>query len=163
MVSVGELLALGGLASDADDGEQRLDRAIRSGEAAERFGEMVAAQGGPIDFTERWRDRLPAARHMVDLYPLEAGFVTAIDTVALGEAVVALGGGRVSDTDRINPAVGLAEIARIGARVDHERPLLQVHAAATDTVEAVSDALRAAFTLSDARPEPPSLVYGRIG
>ena len=158
----GELLALAGLAGDADDGEVRLEQAIASGAAAERFGEMVAAQGGPIDFTERWRDRLPAAHHMIDIYPLEAGFVSSIDTIALGEAVVALGGGRRAGGDRINPAVGLAEIARIGARVDHERPLLQVHAADVAAVKAVGDTLRAAFVLSDARPEPPPLVYGHV-
>ena len=159
----GELLALGGLASDADEGEERLSRTIASGEAADRFGEMIAAQGGPIDFCERWRDRLPAARQMTDLYPLEAGYVSAIDTAALGRAVVTLGGGRKVQRDRINPAVGLAEIARIGARVDHERPLLQIHAKDSADVAEVSDMLREAFSLSDARPEPPPLVYGRIG
>lgn len=158
----GELLALGGLADDAEQGEEKVEEAIASGEAAERFGEMIAAQGGPIDFTERWRDRLPAVRHMVDLYPLEAGFVSAIDTAALGQAVVALGGGRRVESDRINPAVGLCEIIRIGARADHERPLLQIHAADASAAEAVSPALRAAFTLSDQRPEIPPLVYGRI-
>ncbi|MEM9320187.1 MAG: thymidine phosphorylase [Pseudomonadota bacterium] len=158
----GEILALGGLAADADDGAGRIERAIARGDAAERMGEMIAAQGGPVDFTDRWRDRLPAARAMVDLFPDEAGFLAAVDTAALGEAVVSLGGGRLVADDRIDPAVGLTEIARIGARVDNERPICQIHARNAEAVEEIADTLRAAFIISDTRPAAPPLIHGRI-
>ena len=74
--------------------EGRIQRAFASGQAAETFGEMVAELGGPADFVDRWRDRLPAAKVMVDIHPGETGYVAAIDARALGEAVVRLGGGR---------------------------------------------------------------------
>jgi thymidine phosphorylase len=69
----GEVLALGGLAADAADGEGRMQRAFESGQAAETFGEMVAELGGPSDFVDRWRDRLPAAKIMVDIHADETG------------------------------------------------------------------------------------------
>ena len=47
----GEVLALGGLAADAQDGVGRIEQALESGSAAEWFGRMVAAQGGPADST----------------------------------------------------------------------------------------------------------------
>lgn len=158
----GELLALGGLAADPEDGETRIRKAINTGAAADQFGEMIAAQGGPVDFTDRWRDRLPAARAMIDLHPQDPGFITAVDTKALGEAVVAMGGGRRKQDDRIDPTVGLSEIARIGVFADHERPLLQIHAPDPDAAEAVAPRLRAAFTLSDKRPSLPPLIQGRV-
>jgi thymidine phosphorylase len=95
-----------------------MQRAFESGQAAEVFGEMVAELGGPSDFVDRWRDRLPAAKIMVDIHADEAGYVTAIDTRALGEAVVQLGGGRLKQDDRLDLAVGLSDIARIGQEVD---------------------------------------------
>ena len=159
----GEVLALGGLAADAADGEGRIAAALGSGEAAEVFGEMVAALGGPHDFIERWRDRLPAARVMVDVHPGDAGFVGRIDTRALGEAVVRLGGGRLKQDDRIDLAVGLSDIARIGDRVDPARPLARIHAASEEAARAVAGRIRAAVALADAAPEVPSLIHERIG
>lgn len=159
----GEVLALGGLAADAADGEGRIARAITSGQAASLFGEMVAALGGPTDFVERWRDRLPAAPTVLDILPLDAGFVTAIDTRALGEAVVHLGGGRLRGDDRINPAVGLSDIARIGEEVNAQTPLLRIHAADESEGRAVAASLRAAFTLAEDPVAEPPLIHERIG
>lgn len=160
----GEVLALGGLAADAADGEARIADVLADGRAAEIFGEMVAALDGPYDFVERWRDRLPAARVMVDVHSNEAGYVTAIDTRALGEVVVHLGGGRLRQGDRIDPAVGLSEIVRIGQRVDASRPLVRLHCADEATEQAVAPRLRAAFTVSDRAPEHlPELIVERIG
>ncbi len=110
----GEALALAGLAADPKDGEGRIIQALENGQAAEAFGRMVAAQGGPADFVERWPDRLPAAPVVMEVPALEDGFVAAIDGQALGEAVVRLGGGRLRDGDRVNPAVGLSDLAGIG-------------------------------------------------
>jgi thymidine phosphorylase len=159
----GEVLALGGLAADAADGEERIRRAIESGQAAEVFGEMVAELGGPVDFVERWRDRLPAAKVMVDVYPGEAGCVAAIDARALGEAVVQLGGGRLRGDDRVDPAVGLSDLARIGQRVDPKTPLMRIHAATEEAARAVAANLRGAYTLSSTDVEPPPVIHERIG
>jgi thymidine phosphorylase len=151
------------LAADAADGESRIAEALTSGEAADTFGEMVAALGGPHDFADRWRDRLPAARVMVDVIPNEGGFIGRIDTRALGEAVVHLGGGRLKQGDRVDPAVGLSDIARIGERVDPQRPLARIHAASEEAARAVAGDIRAAFGLTDTAPETPPLIHERIG
>lgn len=158
----GEVLALGGLAADAADGEGRIRAVLTSGEAAAVFAEMVAELGGPGDFVERWPDRLPAAPVMMDVHPGQAGFVTAIDTRALGEIVVQLGGGRMRAEDRIDPAVGLSDIARLGARVDDATPLARIHTAEEDQGRAVASRLRRAFTLSDKALETPPLIHERI-
>ena len=158
----GEVLALGGLAADAADGEGRIARALTSGEAAEVFGEMVAALGGPQDFIDRWRDRLPAARVMVDVFPADNGLVGQIDTRALGEAVVRLGGGRLRQDDKLDLAVGLSDIARLGDRVDGERPLARIHAASDAAARAVAADIRRAFVLTDTTPVLPPLIHERI-
>ena len=56
-----ELLALSGLARDADAGAAALRRALETGAAAERFERMVAALGGPKDFISRADKALPQA------------------------------------------------------------------------------------------------------
>ncbi len=55
------LLVLAGVESSEDAARQRADRAVTSGKAAEVFGRMVAALGGPADFLERTDHHLPSA------------------------------------------------------------------------------------------------------
>jgi thymidine phosphorylase len=158
----GEVLALGGLADDAADGEARIDAAIASGAAAGAFGEMVAELGGPVDFVDRWPDRLPAARVMMDIHSGEAGVIGGVDTQALGEVVVELGGGRKAEGDRIDLAVGLSDIARIGAAVDGTVPLARIHCASEEAGRAVAAKLRRAFKITDGAVEAPALIHERV-
>ncbi|MHC0054548.1 thymidine phosphorylase [Actibacterium sp. D379-3] len=158
----GELLALGGLAADAADGAGRIARALESGDAAERFGEMVAELGGPVDFVERWPDRLPAAPVLREVTVGEAGVVREIDGHALGLAVVELGGGRKRGGDKINPSVGLSELAPLGERLSPDMPLAMVHAATEAEADAAAAAVRAAYTLGDKAPVIPPLVHRRL-
>ncbi|MDZ4096021.1 MAG: thymidine phosphorylase [Paracoccaceae bacterium] len=158
----GEALALGGLAADAEDGASRIEQALESGAAAEYFGRMVAAQGGPADFIDRWPDRLPAAPVQREVPSPRAGFVTEIDGFALGQAVVHLGGGRLRDGDRVNPSVGLSDLAGIGEDLSRDLPLCMVHAATEAEAEAAVRAVQAAYTLGDVAVAEPSLVHKRI-
>jgi thymidine phosphorylase len=158
----GEALALGGIAADREDGAGRIAQALEGGQAAEIFGRMVAAQGGPADFVERWPDRLPAAPVQREVSCPRAGFVVAIDAEALGQAVVRLGGGRLREGDRINPSVGLSDLAGIGEDVSRDLPLALVHAATEAEAEAAAAAVQAAYTIAEAAPAEPPLILDRI-
>ncbi len=127
--------------------------ALASGHAAERFARMVAAQGGPADLLERPARHLPPAPV---IRPIPArGRVAAIDTEALGHAVVALGGGRLHAGDRIDPRVGLADLLRIGEEAGPDRPLGFVHAASDAAAQAAVATVQAAYLLGDgAAPGP---------
>jgi thymidine phosphorylase len=158
----GEVLALAGLATDAAEGEGLVTEALESGAAAECFGRMVAAQGGPADFVDRWPDRLPSAPVMRPVPAPEAGFLAAVDGFRLGEAVVHLGGGRLRDGDRVNPAVGLAGLPEIGTEIFRGLPLAVVHAQSETAAEAAAAAVLAACRITPGRPELPPLVLKRI-
>jgi thymidine phosphorylase len=158
----GEALALGGLAADAKDGEGRIAQALESGQAAEYFARMVAAQGGPSDFVERWPDRLPSAPVIAEVVCDSDGFVVNIDTRALGEAVVHLGGGRLRDGDRINPSVGLSDMAGLGEAVSRGLPLCLIHAATQAEAEAAAETVRGAYRIGTSAPDEPDLILKRI-
>ncbi len=158
----GEALVLAGLASDALEGEDQITEALESGRAAEMFGRMVAAQGGPVDFVERFPDRLPAAPVVREVRAPAGGYVAAIDGEALGHAVVHLGGGRLSGGDRINPAVGLSDLAPLGEPLAEGEPFALVHAATEAAAEAAVDAVRAAYRIAAVAPDEPDLVLERI-
>ena len=121
------VVATGGAASEAEALE-KCRAALESGRAAEKFGQMVAALGGPADFMTRMDAYLPAAPIMRDVFLPQAGMVSGIDTRGVGMAVVALGGGRTDPAARIDHAVGFDRLAGLGARLDAQTPVARLHA-----------------------------------
>ena len=81
---------------------------------------------------------------------------------AVGLAVVELGGGRSRAADEIDPAVGLTELAPIGAEVGPAAPLARVHARSADKAEAAIRRLRAAYRLDEAPISSGDPVIERI-
>ncbi len=148
-----ELLAQCGLASGVAEGATRMRDAFHTGSAAEVFGRMVAALGGPADFMDRSDSYLPRAPIVHEVTANTVGFVTGIDTRGLGFAVVELGGGRRRASDAIDYAVGLEHTTGLGLMVEPDTPLALVHAATTEAAHAAEARIRAAYTFSD-RPEP---------
>jgi len=157
-----ELLALGGLAKDVEAGRAMVGMALTSGTAAERFAQMVAALGGPSDLMGRPEKYLPAAPVVRAVAPDDAGVVSAIDTRAVGVAVVALGGGRTRADQAVDHAVGLTGIAALGAEVGPDRPLAVVHARDDGAAAAAAAAVRAAMHVGDP-PEIGPVVAQRLG
>jgi thymidine phosphorylase len=94
--------------------------------------------------------------------PERAGVVAGMDCRAVGLVVTGLGGNRAKETDVIDPAVGLAAIAPVGAEVGPERPLAVVHARDEAAADAAERALRAAVSVGDAAPDERPAVAGRI-
>ena len=152
-----ELLRLGGVEPDEDAARAAAGRALESGAAAERFAAMVRELGGPSDLLEAPDRHLAQAPVTVAAEPAEPGTVARVDVRAVGLAVVALGGGRTRETDPVDHAVGLTEVAAPGEEVaPGGRPLALVHAADEESGARAADALRAAYTLGDppAAPRP---------
>jgi thymidine phosphorylase len=149
-----ELLVLGGLQSDQLAARGAAERALSSGAAAEAFAAMVTALGGPPNLLEAPVQLLPKAPVIAAVEPAEAGFVSAIDVRAVGVAIVALGGGRSRETDPVDHAVGLTEVAALGESVgpagSDSRPLAILHARDQASFERGAAALRDAFTVGDA-------------
>ena len=93
----------------------------------------------------------------------QAGVVGAIDARALGLAVVALGGGRQRPDDRVDHAVGLAEVKGIGEPVGPDAPFAIVHARDEASAAAAIERLKAAVTVAAGAPAaPPELIVGTI-
>ncbi|PTV96358.1 thymidine phosphorylase [Rhodobacter aestuarii] len=159
----GEVLTLAGKAADLDEGAAQIDAAIESGRAAECFGRMVAALGGPFDFVERFPDRLPAASVIVPVPAPRRGYVAKVNGRALGEVVVRLGGGRLVGGDRINPSVGLSGLAMLGEGLGPGEVLCLVHAPNDAKAEAAVKAVQSAYAISEEAPEEPPLIHARFG
>lgn len=158
-----EMLESAGVAETNVRAMEMARRALDSGKAAETFGRMVALLGGPKNFVEKMDDHLARAPVVKAVPAPEKGFVSAIETRAIGVSVVALGGGRVRTEDRIDPAVGFSELAPVGCQVSKGDPLAIVHARTeADAERAVSEVL-VAYTIAPRRPATRHPVLRRVG
>ncbi|MBB6252408.1 thymidine phosphorylase [Nitrospirillum iridis] len=160
-----ELVLLGKLAPDLDAARAKVERALADGSAADRFQRMVTALGGPADFLERSEKYLVAAPVVRDIHAESAGVVSAVDTRAVGIAVVALGGGRTRPQDGVDHRVGFTDIVGLGDRVESGgRPLARVHAATAADADAAVTALRRAITLGhDGAKRGPTVADRIVG
>lgn len=154
-----ELLFSAGQSESEDAAREALSNAIASGKAAEQFGKMVAAMGGPIGFVDTPERYLPEAPVIREVTAKNAGYVSAIDGEALGLAVVALGGGRQVESDLVNPAVGLSEVVALGTKVAKGQPLARIHSAREGQADKAAQAIRAALTLSDKPMQKQKLIH----
>ncbi|MBE1285008.1 MAG: thymidine phosphorylase [Rhodobacteraceae bacterium] len=158
----GQVLLDGGLADSLEAGEKQIRAVLSDGRAAERFGKMIYAVGGPLGFVQDWRRFLPEASVIREVTARDTGHVTAIDGESLGLAVVHLGGGRLVESDVVDPAVGLSDVVRLGEKVQKGQPLAVIHAAREDAAQVTEQAVRAAITLGDVPAAPLPLVHERI-
>jgi len=156
-----ELLVSAGIA-DADTSRAKMTDALQSGKAAEVFGKMVSALGGPNDFMETFDTHLDHAPIVREVLPKTTGFVSGVNAKGLGLAVVELGGGRRNSSDEIDYAVGLDWTLGIGLATDPETPLCRIHARTEDQADRAESRIRDAYTITDTPPIEDDLIKERI-
>ena len=135
---------------------------VSSGIAAERLGKMLDGLGANPNVIEDPMGSMKAAPVQLRAAPNKAGWVSEIMVRELGLAVVGLGGGRKRPGDRIDHAVGLAELAALGDKVgpgDSDRPLAIVHAKNDNDAMVAAKRIRDAYMVADEKkPFGPSVL-----
>lgn len=151
-----EMLALAGV----EEGETRVDDAITSGRALERFAQMVDAQEGEPRIVED-RSLLPSAPERTELRADQDGTVVECDAREIGVAAMRLGAGRTRQEDDIDPGVGIEVVAKVGDTVQEGDMLAVLHHRPGDISDALAHAEQA-WTVSDTAMEAPTLIHQRI-
>ncbi len=153
------MLTCSGAYREIDAARARAQEALKVGAAWKRFLALVKAQGGnPQVFAEE--SGLPRAPHRIPIVASATGFIVEVDTFALGELVVALGGGRRRREQEIDPAVGLQIQSRIGQAVKKGDVLGEVHCATKD--DEFAQRAAACFHIDTREVMPPPLILDRV-
>jgi pyrimidine-nucleoside phosphorylase len=155
------LLLVGGLAPDLSSAGERVDDAIQSGAAFERFRSLVAHQGGDVSVVDDC-DRLPRAQAVETLAAPKAGYVAAIHAAAIGRASMLLGAGRARVDAPIDYGAGVMLRVKPGDRVDVGFPIADAHVGRGAQLESASALLREAFVISDDPPASSPLVLAVV-
>ena len=150
-----ELINLNNPSQSLKDSRCLLKGSISSGRAMEYFSRMVFEMGGPKSFESDWAKYLPKSPVVKEIRANKAGYIDRIDTEALGQVVLNLGGGRKLESDKVDPSVGLSDLIKIGTKVDLKTPIAILHASNEQDVIRVEAIVRGAFSISyNFKPEP---------
>ncbi len=158
-----ELLLTSGLCDDLKIGHARLQHSLDTGAALERFARMVAALGGPKDFTQRAAHYLQAAAVVRPVLAETSGVVSHIHSRAIGLGVIALGGGRRFTTDKVDHSVGFTGLLSLGAPIEKGEPIGFVHAQSDDSAAQGMKDLLACYDISETGTANTKPVLERIG
>ncbi len=151
------MLILGRVAKGEADARAQLQRSISSGTALAKFREIVVAQGGDPDVVDH-PERLPRARQQIPLLSTKSGYVHRVDALGVALAGLQLGAGRVKAEDKIDPAVGVSGLVKIGEEVEAGAPLAVIHGNSDPSVAAARTLLEKAIVIREERPATPTLI-----
>jgi pyrimidine-nucleoside phosphorylase len=159
----GHMLVLGGLAKDEADARQKMEAAIADGSALQKFREMCDAQGGDARVVDDY-SILPTAKTIREITaPAGAtGYVSEVDALKCGHAIMALGGGRAAVTDNVDHAVGIADLIKIGEPVRAGTRLCTLHINDADKGARAEALIREAITFTPTAPTEEALIQELI-
>lgn len=151
-----EMVLLGGLAPDRDAARAKCEAAITSGKAAEIFARMTAALGGPSNFVEQYDAHL--AKAPVTRAVHADGVLISVNTRAIGNALIELGGGRRKVGETLDLSVGFSDFASVGATLGKDRPLAVIHAASDGDADIAADNLLKACQTGNSAPDMRAVI-----
>ncbi|MBO6108865.1 MAG: pyrimidine-nucleoside phosphorylase [Eubacterium sp.] len=152
-----------------DEGKALAEEKIKDGSAFSKFKELVKAQGGDISFIED-PSKFKTAPVSSELTADKAGYISLIDTYALGIASGRLGAGREKKDDIIDMSAGIILHKKIGDHVVPGESIATLYGGSPgrpdkplqvieDNLQHVLHDIKSAFTIADERPDKNPLIH----
>jgi thymidine phosphorylase len=157
-----EMLVLGNLVPNAGEARVVLERALADGRALEKFRQIVEAQGGDPRVVDAPEKILPQAPMRESVMSNRSGYVVRIEPRTIGRGIIALGGGRNTMEDAVDPSVGFRIVVNVGDRVMRGQPLATVLARDVAGIEAGKACIREAVQIGEDERAGPPLISHRV-
>ena len=145
--------------SEAEAG-RRVDQALESGAALEKFRALIEAQDGDPRCIDD-PSRLPRAPKVQMINAPRSGYLGCVDTRSIGTAAMILGAGRAVAGDDIDPAVGLLMKVKVGERLSRGQPIIELHYRDRTRFEQARALLKKSLPIVDEPVRPPRLIRRR--
>jgi pyrimidine-nucleoside phosphorylase len=153
------MLVLARVEDSLETARGRLQKILGSGEALERFRQNVAAQGGEPRVCDDPAKYLPLVTESFKVESPRSGFVSKVNTAEIGNAIAAIGGGRLRIDDAIDPSVGFIAELKIGDRIDAGAALGTVYCREEAKAKEAAQRIQTAYEIDHQPPkEIPQLI-----
>ncbi len=142
------MLVLSGLSGDMDDARSRVERAVSSGDALAKFSKNCELQGGDPTVCDKPERVFEESLVRVPIKAPAAGYISAVDALAIGDGVVALGGGRLKAEDDVDHAVGFRCDIKVGDRVEAGDLLGEIYCRTDDQGATMLETFQTAYAIT---------------
>ena len=128
------MIKMAGCGDDIEQNKRDIMRCIVSGRAYDKFIDLIEGQNGELcDVYMDWKQKelaMPVlkdkAKYLKEVHAQSSGYIMAIDSKKIGEALVCLGGGRHTKDEDIDYAVGFEFVKKTGDKVEAGDTILKV-------------------------------------
>lgn len=134
---------------ELEEAEQQCFKKFNTGQAYEKFEQMVSAQGGNLE-------KLEISNRIFSVRSAKAGYISHINALSLGEIARRIGAGRYQKEDKIHYQVGLVLNHKVGDFVEVNDELLKIY---LDEVDVKVNEILECFTIQDEPVEKQPLIY----
>ena len=141
-----------------ENARARVIDAIESGKAFEKMKEWITAQGGDARYLED-TSLFEKAGTVVPIISPREGYITAMDTEAVGEVSVILGAGRSKKDDPIDYSAGITIERKTGDRVEEGDVLAYLYTNREESVHTAKEEYLNALTFGKEQPPEPEIIY----
>jgi pyrimidine-nucleoside phosphorylase len=151
-----QMLICGDICENTSDAYRLMDSCIASGKALDKFAELIELQGGNPQVLYDY-SLLPQPKCSLTVKAGESGYISHIDTVAIGRASVATGAGRLTKADTLDYSAGIVMNKRLGDRVEISDTLATVYSSTQSRCNEAKELILSAVTIGD-MPDIPKLI-----
>mgnify|MGYP003384077872 CR=1 FL=1 len=156
------MLFVGGLEDDLNSAYGKAQKALESGDAAQIFARMCSRMGAEQSILDSNLDLFPSLPINQPIVASTSGYVTSMDTHAIGMAMVSVGAGRRVASDKVDHGLGLTRVVAIGDYVEAGAPIALAHMRTQQQFQVVDTALQQGLVLSQQQPTISPLIYQTI-
>lgn len=141
---------------------QKVQRALETGAALEVLRRNVAAQGGEPRVCDAPASFLPLVSESFKVESRRSGYITSVDTTEIGNAIAAIGGGRVRIEDVVDPTVGFMAELKIGDRVSGGDTIGVVYCEDDANAREAARRIQDAYHISEEPPSDPEKLIKEV-
>ncbi|MBR0439489.1 MAG: pyrimidine-nucleoside phosphorylase [Bacilli bacterium] len=143
---------------DYEEGRAKLEEAIKSGAAFDKFVKMIEAQGGDISYILH-PEKFELAKNQIEIRASQSGYVTSLNALEIGVSSMKLGGGRETLDDVIDMSAGILLNKKVGDHVDKGELLATLHTnKEPEEYKPIADDVKKAFVIVSEKVTPMPVI-----
>ena len=157
------MLVLSGVADSVESARTLVESKIANGEALERFRKNIGCQNGDESVCDDPEKLLASGIQKHEIKAANSGYLSSIDTYAIGNALSEIGGGRVKADDKIDHALGYECVARLGDDISSGDVIGILYCRNATQADAAGTKIAAGYKLDGSfRPQKLPLIHDVI-
>jgi thymidine phosphorylase len=143
---------------NVSEAEKLVTDALYSGKAYNKMKEWIAAQGGDVKYVEN-PELFGKSTFEVDIISDRDGYISKMDTEAIGVAACILGAGRTNKDDKIDSLAGIVITKKTGDAVKKGEKIGTLYSESEEKISVALEKYLSALTVAETPCQAEPIIY----